>query len=264
MTELAPLVLVEHPARGRDGVALVTLNRPEARNALSFALMDQLVPALDALDADSACRAIVITGAGDRAFAAGADLRDLAEQTPASWEARDGLVGWGRVGRLATPVIAAVRGYALGGGCELAMACDFIIAGDDAQFGQPELGVGIIPGAGGTQRLPRSVGPAKAMDLILTGRRMDAAEAERAGLVARVVPAGDTVEAALDAAAAIAAQPPLAAQAAKEAVRAAQELPLGEGLDHERRAFRALFATEDQREGMAAFLEKRRPVWTGR
>jgi len=264
MTEPAPLVLVEHPARGRDGVALVTLNRPNARNALSFALMDQLVAALDALDVDPACRAIVITGAGDRAFAAGADLRDLAQQTPDSWVARDGLVGWGRVGRLATPVIAAVRGYALGGGCELAMACDFIIAGDDAQFGQPELGVGIIPGAGGTQRLPRAVGPARAMDLILTGRRMDAAEAERAGLVARVVPAGDTVEAALDAAAAIAAQPPLALRAAKEAVRAAQELPLGEGLDHERRAFRALFGTEDQREGMAAFLEKRRPVWTGR
>lgn len=155
--DAAALVLVEHPARGRDGVALVTLNRPEARNALSFALMDALADVLGTLDADPACRAIVVTGAGDRAFAAGADLRDLATQTPASWAARDALASWDRVGRVATPVVAAVRGFALGGGCELAMACDLIIAGDDAQFGQPELAVGVIPGAGGTQRLPRAV-----------------------------------------------------------------------------------------------------------
>lgn len=259
-----PPVLVEFPVPGHDGVALVTLNRPEARNALSFALMEALGAVLDTLDADPACRAIVITGAGDRAFAAGADLRDLAAQTPASWAARDALVGWDRVGQLATPAIAAVRGFALGGGCELAMACDLIVAGDDAQFGQPELSVGVIPGAGGTQRLTRAIGKAKAMDLILTGRRIDAAEAERGGLVARVVPAAETVETALAVASAIAAQPPLAVAAAKDAIRAAGELPLSEGLAYERRAFHALFGTEDQREGMAAFLEKRRPAWRGR
>lgn len=257
-------ILVAFPVTDHDRVALVTLNRPEARNALSFALMDALVAALDTLDSDPSCRAIVITGAGDRAFAAGADLRDLASQTPASWAARDALVGWDRVGRLATPVIAAVRGFALGGGCELAMACDLIIAGDDAQFGQPELAVGVIPGAGGTQRLTRAIGKAKAMDLVLTGRRIDAGEAERLGLVARVVPATETVEAALAVASAIAAQPPLAVAAAKDAIRAAGELPLADGLAYERRAFHALFATEDQREGMAAFLEKRRPAWRGR
>lgn len=262
--DAAALVLVEHPARGRDGVALVTLNRPEARNALSFALMDALAAVLNTLDADPSCRAIVVTGAGDRAFAAGADLRDLSVQTPESWAARDALAGWDRVAGIATPVVAAVRGFALGGGCELAMACDLIIAGDDAQFGQPELAVGVIPGAGGTQRLPRAVGKATAMDMILTGRRLSAAEAERLGLVARVVPAAEVVEAALDVASAIASQPPLAVRAAKAAVRAAQELPLADGLAHERGAFHALFATEDQAEGMAAFLAKRRPEWRGR
>lgn len=259
-----PLVLTELPARGRDGVALVTLNRPQALNALSFALMDALVDALAPLDADPGCRAIVIAGAGERAFAAGADIRDLATQTVETWAAHDAIAAWDRVGELDTPVIAAVRGYALGGGCELAMACDLIVAGEDAVFGQPEIALGVIPGAGGTQRLTRAIGAAKAMDLVLTARRIDAAEADRLGLVSRVVPAAETVDRALDVAAVIAGQPPLAVRAAREAVRAARDLPLAQGLVLERRLFHGLFATEDQREGMAAFTEKRPPAWKGR
>jgi len=246
------------------GVALVTLDRREALNALSSGLLAELDAKLAALDADPDCRAIVITGAGERAFAAGADVRELSAETPDTLHASDPFAAVDRVATLATPTIAAVRGFALGGGCELAMACDMLIAGDDAKFGQPEILIGVIPGAGGTQRLARAIGKARAMELVLTGRRIDAAEADRLGLVTRVVPAAETVATALELAATIAAMPPLAVRAAKAAVRAGQDLALADGLRYERDRFEALFATDDQREGMAAFLEKRRATWTGR
>ena len=262
----APLVRVQLPAGvpARDGVALVTLDRRRALNALSFALLAELDEALAVLDADDACRAIVITGGGERAFAAGADIRDLAGSTADSLRADDPLATVDRLSRLRTPTIAAVRGFALGGGAELAMACDMVIAADDAVFGQPELSLGVIPGAGGTQRLARAVGRARAMELVLTGRRLTADEAERLGLVSRVVPAAQMLTAALDLAATIAAQPPLAVRAAKAAINAAQELPLADGLRFERDLFASLFGTEDQHEGMAAYVEKRVPRWTGR
>jgi len=246
------------------GVALVTLDRREALNALSSALLAELDAKLAALDADPDCRAIVLTGAGERAFAAGADVRELAGETPDSLHDADPFAAVDRVATLATPTIAAVRGFALGGGCELAMAADMLIAGDDATFGQPEILIGVIPGAGGTQRLARAIGKARAMELVLTGRRIDAAEADRLGLVTRVVPAAETVPAALELAAKVASMPPLAVRAAKAAIRATQDLPLTDGLRYERDRFEALFTTDDQREGMAAFLEKRRATWTGR
>ncbi|HEU4673229.1 MAG TPA: enoyl-CoA hydratase-related protein [Candidatus Limnocylindrales bacterium] len=262
------LVRVELPAPGPDGpvdgVALVTLDRPRQLNALSFELLRQLVEALEALDAEETCRCIVVTGAGDRAFAAGADIKEMADATPVSLSTANTFARWERIRAIRTPLIAAVRGFALGGGNELAMACDMIVAGDDAQFGQPEIRIGIMPGAGGTQRLTRAVGKAKAMEMILTGRPIDAAEAERIGLVTRVVPAEATVESALELAATIAALPPLAVRAAKEAIERAFELPLAAGLELERRNFYLLFATEDQTEGMAAFAEKRTPSWRGR
>jgi enoyl-CoA hydratase len=268
MTESEPreFVHVAFPAGDPaiDGVALVTLDRREALNALSAALLAELNDKLAALDADEACRAIVITGAGERAFAAGADISELATATPDSLRAGDPFSAVDRVAALATPTIAAVRGFALGGGCELAMACDMLIAGDDAKFGQPEILIGVIPGAGGTQRLARAIGKARAMELVLTGRRIDAAEADRLGLVTKVVPAADTVAEALALAGKIAAMPPLAVRAAKAAVAAAQDLGLEDGLHFERRQFEALFATADQREGMAAFLEKRPATWSGR
>jgi enoyl-CoA hydratase len=272
--EGADLVLVEHPARRRradgtpldpaeplPGVALVTLNRPRALNALSLALLLRLAETVEALDADPACRAIVITGAGARAFAAGADVAELAPQTTESLAASPGFRGWDRVAAVATPTIAAVRGFALGGGAELAMACDMVVAAEDATFGQPEIRLGIIPGAGGTQRLARAVGKARAMELVLTGRRIPAVEAERLGIVTRVVPSSETLAAALDLAAAIAAAPPDAVRAAVAAVRAAFEQPLADGLATERRLFGALFGTPDQEEGMQAFLERREPRW---
>lgn len=247
-----------------DAVALLTIERPEALNALSFDLLDELATALEELDADEACRAIVITGSGDRAFAAGADIRELAGQTPVRLAAEDRFSSWNRIDAIRTPLIAAVRGLALGGGCELAMACDMIVAAEDAEFGQPEIRLGVMPGAGGTQRLTRAVGKALAMELILTGRSLPAREAEARGLVTRVVPAEATLGAALELAARIAAQAPLAVAAAKEAIRAAAELPLSAGLDLERRTFFLLFGSEDQSEGMTAFVEKRVPHWTGR
>jgi enoyl-CoA hydratase len=245
-------------------VALVTLNRPGQLNALNAALLAELAEALETLDADRACRCIVLTGAGTRAFAAGADIRELAGQTPSTLAEGGTFGAWDRIARIRAPLIAAVRGYALGGGCELAMSCDMIVAGDDAQFGQPEINIGVMPGAGGTQRLTRAIGKAKAMELILTGRSISAREAEALGLVSRVVPAETTVDAALDLAARIASKPPLAAAAAKAAINRTYELALADGLEFERRSFFDLFATDDQSEGMAAFLEKRRPVWTGR
>ena len=278
MTQTAPtetpqpadrrVITLALPAAGRDGllagVALVTIDRPEVLNALSFDLLDDLAATLARLDADPACRVIVLTGSGSKAFAAGADIRELAVQSPVSLLVEDRFAVWERIAATRKPVIAAVRGFALGGGCELALSCDLIVAGDDAAFGQPEINLGVIPGAGGTQRLTRAIGRARAMDLILTGRSITAREAEAAGLVSRVVPAEDTLDAALDLAATIATKPPVAVLAAKEAVRLAEELPLSAGLRHERRAFFGLFASEDQGEGMAAFVEKRRPEWKGR
>jgi len=262
------LVSVQFPAASPegpvDGVALVTIERPDVLNALSFDLLDELADALATLDADRSCRAIVVTGSGDRAFAAGADIRELARQTPVTLLVENRFAVWERIAAVRTPVVAAVRGFALGGGCELAMTCDLIVAGEDARFGQPEINLGVIPGAGGTQRLTRAIGRARAMDLVLTGRTVTAREAESMGLVSRVVASEDTLTAAIDLARTIAAQPPVAVLAAKEAVRLAEELPLSAGLRHERRAFFALFATEDQTEGMAAFVEKRRPGWKGR
>jgi len=257
-------IRVVHPVDGRFGVALVTIDRPEVRNALNFALLAELADALETLDSDPACRAVVLTGSGDKAFAAGADIGELAEQTPERLAAEGHFDAWERIAAVGLPVIAAVRGYALGGGCELAMSCDLIIAGDDARFGQPEIRIGVMPGAGGTQRLTRAVGVRLATELILTGRMLSAEDARAAGLVNRVVPADETVAVALDLAAEIAAMPPLAVRAAKQAILAAAELPLAEGLRRERDAFFALFATQDQREGMAAFLEKRPATWTGR
>ncbi|MEO5940320.1 MAG: enoyl-CoA hydratase-related protein [Candidatus Limnocylindrales bacterium] len=247
-----------------DGVALVTIERPDVLNALSFDLLDELAAALATLDTDPACRAIVLTGSGTRAFAAGADIKELAVQTPVSLLVDDRFAVWERIAATRTPLIAAVRGFALGGGCELALSCDLIVAGDDAQFGQPEVNLGVMPGAGGTQRLTRAIGRARAMDVILTGRTIPAAEAGATGLVSRVVPAEETLSAALELAAAVAAKAPVAVLAAKEAVRLAEELPLSAGLRHERRAFFALFASDDQEEGMSAFIEKRRPEWKGR
>ena len=262
------MITVAFPAPGRDGpaagVALVTIDRPEVLNALSFDLLDELAGTFAALDADDACRAIVLTGSGTRAFAAGADIRELSVQTPVSLLVEDRFAAWERIAATRKPVIAAVRGFALGGGCELALSCDLIVAGDDATFGQPEINLGVMPGAGGTQRLTRAIGRARAMDLILTGRSITAREAEAAGLVSRVVPADETVGAAIELAATIAAKAPVAVLAAKEAVRLAEELPLSAGLRHERRAFFALFASDDQEEGMSAFVEKRRPEWKGR
>jgi enoyl-CoA hydratase len=272
MSDERALVRVECPARrpGADpeerlpGVALVTLDRPEVRNALDDALLGQLGDALRALDADEGCRCIVLTGAGERAFAAGADVREMIDETPASLMLRDRFARWDDIAAIRTPLIAAVRGYALGGGLELALICDMIVAGDDARFGQPEINLGVIPGAGGTQRLTRAIGRLRATELILTGRVIDAAEADRLGLVTRVVPAGQTVAAALELAARVASMPPLAVLAAVASVRAAEELPLSDGIGLERRRFHLLFGTEDQREGMAAFLEKRTPTWKGR
>jgi enoyl-CoA hydratase len=247
-----------------DHVALVTINRPVALNALSFGLLRDLASALEALDADPACHSVVLTGAGARAFAAGADIHELAEQTPASLHAGGDFDAWDRIDGVGLPIVAAVRGFALGGGCELAMACDAIVAADDAQFGQPEIRLGVMPGAGGTQRLTRAIGKAKAMELILTGRSIGAREAHALGLVTTVVPAEATLDAALDLATRIASMPPLAVRAAKQAVKRAFEAPLADGLVFERRSFFDLFATEDQKEGMAAFVQKRQPAWKGR
>ena len=269
----SPLVRVEFPAPAPasaapasdlPGVALVTLQRPEALNALSFALLDELAMALEALDGDPACRAIVITGSGDRAFAAGADIRELEPQTSATLTESGAFAAWDRIAAIGLPLIAAVRGFALGGGCELAMACDMIVAAEDASFGQPEIRLGVMPGAGGTQRLTRAIGKARAMEMILTGRTMTAQEADAHGLITRIVPAPATVDAALELAARIAAMPPLAVRAAKAAILDAEERSLGEGLARERAAFFGLFDTDDQAEGMAAFTQKRPPAWSGR
>lgn len=247
-----------------DGVGVVTLNRPDALNALNTQLVTELAQALAAFDADPAVGCILITGS-EKAFAAGADIKEMADKTFPETYLEDFITGpWEAVAATKKPVIAAVAGYALGGGCELAMMCDTIIAADSAKFGQPEITLGIIPGIGGTQRLTRAVGKAKAMDLILTGRHMGAEEAERAGLVARVVPDDDLLDEALEMGAAIAALSQPAVAMAKECVNRAFEGPLAEGVRFERRLFQAAFATADQKEGMAAFVAKRKPAFKNR
>ena len=258
------LILTELRGDGPRRTALVTLNRPQQLNALNGALMDQLGEALLAFDRDDGIGCIVITGSA-KAFAAGADIAAMANKTYAEAIAEPFITrNWETVLRVRKPVIAAVAGFALGGGCELAMMCDFIIAAETAKFGQPEIKIGIIPGAGGTQRLPRAVGKSKAMDMVLTARMMDAAEAERVGLVSRVVPADRLLEEALAAADAINALSPASVQLAKACVNKSFEAGLTDGVDYERRVFHSLFATADQKEGMAAFLEKRKPVFTNR
>ena len=259
MTEEYANILVER--RGRVG--LVTLNRPGALNALNKATMEELVRAVTAMDADPEVGAVVVTGSA-KAFAAGADIKEMQSKGYMDMYAADWFRGWEDFTRLRIPVVAAVSGFALGGGCELAMMCDFIIAGDNAKFGQPEINLGVLPGMGGSQRLTRAVGKSKAMDMILTGRFMDAEEAERAGLVSRVVPAADVIEEALKAAEVIASKSKPVAMVAKEAVNAAFETGLAQGVLFERRVFHSLFATEDQKEGMAAFTEKRQPEFNHR
>jgi len=247
-----------------DAVTLIRLNRPGALNALNSQLMDELTAALDVAEADPGVRCIVITGS-DRAFAAGADIKEMASKSYAEVYGEDFITrNWERVTRCRKPVIAAVAGYALGGGCELAMMCDFIIAADNAKFGQPEINLAVSPGAGGTQRLTRFVGKSKAMDMVLTARMMDAAEADRCGLVSRVVPLPELIPTALEAAKKIAALSPNAVMLTKEMVGAAYETPLSQGVKLERRLFHSLFAFEDKAEGMAAFIEKRAPSFTGR
>jgi enoyl-CoA hydratase len=248
----------------RGAVGLVTLNRPKALNALCDALVRELGAALDAFEADDAIGAVVITGS-EKAFAAGADIKEMAGRSYMDVYLSDFITrGWERVTTCRKPVIAAVAGFALGGGCELAMMCDTIIAAESARFGQPEINLGVIPGAGGTQRLTRFVGKAKAMDMVLTGRMMDAAEAERSGLVSRVVANDKLLEEALKVAETIARLSRPAVLIAKEAVNRAYETTLSEGVRFERRVFHSLFATEDQKEGMAAFVEKRKPAFKNR
>ena len=248
----------------KDRVGVITLDRPKALNALCAALIDELGQALDDLEADDGIGCILLTGS-EKAFAAGADIKEMKEKSFQDVMAEDFItVGWERVSRTRKPVIAAVAGYALGGGCEVAMMADMIVAADNAKFGQPEITLGTIPGAGGTQRLTRAVGKAKAMDLCLTGRMMDAEEAERSGLVARVVPLDKLQEEALSAAEKIAAMSLPVTLMAKEAVNRAFESTLAEGVKFERRAFHASFAFEDRTEGMTAFAEKRKAVWKHR
>jgi enoyl-CoA hydratase len=247
--------------RGRVG--LIVLNRPQALNALSSLLATELLVALDGLETDDGVGCIVITGS-ERAFAAGADIREMASLTHTDVFQRDHLAQWDRVARCRKPLIAAVAGYALGGGCELAMMCDFIIAADNAKFGLPEITIGTIPGMGGSQRLTRLVGKSKAMEMVLTGRLMDAEEAERAGLVSRIVPLAELVDEALKTAERIASLSRPAVMMAKEAVNRAYETTLGEGIRFERRLFHTTFATDDQKEGMAAFVEKRSPAFQNR
>lgn len=248
----------------REAVGLITLNRPRALNALCNALIAELGQALDDMEADDSIDCIVLTGS-DKAFAAGADIKEMQSKSYMDAYLADFITtGWERVTTCRKPIIAAVAGYALGGGCEMAMMCDFILAADTAKFGQPEITIGTIPGAGGTQRLTRAVGKSKSMDMILTGRMMDADEAERAGLISRIVPAADLVAEAMKTAARIASLSRPSIMMAKEAVNRGFETTLSEGVRFERRLFHSTFATEDQKEGMAAFVEKRKPVFKNR
>ncbi|QUT05915.1 enoyl-CoA hydratase/isomerase family protein [Sphingobium phenoxybenzoativorans] len=254
-------ILVEQ----RDAVTLITINRPQALNALNTQVLAELSDAFAKYDADPSQRCAVLTGSGEKAFAAGADIKQMADKPASDFFLEDFFSGWQRdVVATRKPWIAAVAGFALGGGCEVAMMADFIIAADTAKFGQPEIKLGVAPGMGGSQRLTRAVGKAKAMEMCLTGRMMDAAEAERASLVSRVVPAADLLDEALKTAATIAAMPPMATMINKEMVNLAFESGLNQGVLSERRLFQILTATEDKMEGMAAFVEKRPGVWKGR
>jgi len=247
----------------RGAVTLVTLNRPQALNALNNQVLGELVAAMQAFDADPSQGCAVLTGS-EKAFAAGADIKEMQKQSFGEMYQGNYFAGWELFTRTRKPVIAAVAGFALGGGCELAMMCDFILAADTAKFGQPEIKLGVAPGMGGSQRLARAVGKAKAMEMCLTGRMMGAEEAERAGLVARIAPAADLVEDAMTTAATIAGMAPLAILANKEMVNAAYETMLGQGIAFERRLFHGLFGSDDQKEGMAAFVEKRPGKWVGK
>jgi enoyl-CoA hydratase len=256
---MSDTVLIE-----RDGrVAIARLNRPQALNALNGQVMAELGEKLSAFDSDPDVGCIIVTGS-EKAFAAGADIKEMAGKSFAEMFGEDFFAGWEKVWKVRTPKIAAVSGFALGGGCELALMCDTIFAADTAKFGQPEIKLGVMPGMGGSQRLTRLIGKSKAMDMILTGRMMDAAEAERCGLVSRVVPAAQLMSEAMAAAKIIAGYGKLAVMMAREAVDRSQEVNLAEGLLYERRAFHALFASEDQKEGMAAFVEKRAAVFKGK
>jgi enoyl-CoA hydratase len=252
-------ILVERDER----VGIVTLNRPKELNALNFQLVRELADALEAFDRDEAIGCIVITGAGEKAFAAGADIKEMADKSPIDM-LTGGFSAWERIKRIHTPLIAAVNGYAFGGGCELALHCDMIVASENARFGQPEIGIGIIPGAGGTQRLARTLGKYRAMEMVLTGLPIGAEEMATHGLVNRVVPKGEHLSEAIKLAKTVAAQAPLAARLAKDAVLAAFETSLEEGLDIEHKNFFLLFSTEDMREGMRAFIEKRKPDFKGK
>lgn len=246
-----------------DAVGVIQLNRPKVLNALNSKVMSELGQALTDFDANEAVRCVVINGS-ERAFSAGADIDEMKTATPVEMLRKNWIAQWDRLRKMTKPTIAAVSGYCLGGGCELAMACDIIIASETAQFGQPEINIGVIPGAGGTQRLTRAIGKSRAMELILTGKFMSAKEAEMRGLVSRVVPVEVYFEEAKSLAREIAAKAPVAVQFAKECVNKVFETPLGEGLDYERRLFYFLFSTEDQREGMDAFLVKRKAEWKGK
>jgi enoyl-CoA hydratase/carnithine racemase len=250
-------------AEQRDAVGLARLNRPDARNALSPELMEELAALLERWDEDPGIGCIVVAGSDDW-FAAGADIKSMAERSFQDALAAPSARFWPRLAAIRTPLVAAVSGYALGGGCELALACDMIVASESAEFGQPEILLGIIPGGGGTQRLARVMGKQRAMELVLTGRRIDAGEAARLGLVNRVTPKGEWLDSALELADVVARRPPLAVRLGKQAVLAADETPISAGLAHERRLFELAMATEDRVEGMRAFIEKRRPEFRGR
>jgi enoyl-CoA hydratase len=247
----------------QDGYAIVQFNRPDVLNALNMKLMEELVDALESFDAENDVRAIIITG-NEKAFAAGADIKEMSDASAVEMLMRDQFARWDRIRKIKKPVIAAVSGFALGGGCELSMSCDIIIASETAKFGQPEINIGVMPGAGGTQRLTRAVGKYKAMEMVLTGRMISADEAMRWGLVNKVVPVEYYLEEAKALAKEIASKPPVAVRLAKEAVLKAFDTTIEGGLEFERKNFYLLFATADQKEGMSAFVEKRKPEWKGR
>ncbi len=246
-----------------EPIAVVQINRPKQLNALNSRVMLEVTSALEELDADAAIRCLIVTG-NERAFGAGADIKDMASATPVEMLEKNWIAYWDRIKKVSKPVIAAVSGYAFGGGCELAMTCDLIVASESAQFAQPEINLGVIPGAGGTQRLTRAIGKSKAMEMVLTGRAMSAREAEARGLVARVVPTESYLDEAKNLAREIASKAPIAVRLAKESVNKAFESSLADGLDYERKLFYFLFGTDDAHEGMNAFVEKRKAEWKGK
>jgi len=259
-----PTILVtKHDAETGKGFAIVQFNRPDVLNALNMQLMEELVKALESLDKDDQVKAIIITG-NEKAFAAGADIKEMAEASAVQMLIRDQFARWDRIRKIKKPLIAAVSGFALGGGCELSMTCDMIIASETAKFGQPEINIGVMPGAGGTQRLTRAVGKAKAMEMVLTGNMISAEDALRWGLVNKVVPPEYYLEEAKSLAREIASKPPVAVRLAKESIMKAFDTTIEAGLEYERKNFYLLFASEDQKEGMKAFVEKRKPEWKGR